>query len=379
MTLVSVQAFGLADPGGGPRILRALYDRPPVAVLSIATRPRVPPRAPGHEERHIALRPALGPLEGSRVAGWAQPLELALATLLRARLERVLRARRACAVHAVAHGGEFWPAYGAARSSDLPFFLTVHDDVGYNLRGSLALRPELVRLGVAWRAAAHRFVISRALGEEYSMRYGERPYSTVTDGLDERSLHAPRAPKHLHVYFAGLFNLAYIPNLPPFVAALEILAVDREAGEVSLTCRCGSLPIAVASEVPVAALPFGDEATVQQDLARADLLYLPLPFEQAFADLVDFSLSTKLVTYLGSGVPIVYHGPERGAAHDLLARHGAAILATSQDPASISASIQRGLAHSSEIVVRALRLAREEFLLEEQRRRFWTPILAAMR
>lgn len=379
MTLVSVQAFGLANPGGGPRILRALYADPPVAVLNVATQPRVPPPAPGHDERHIALRPALGPLEGSRVAGWAQPLDLALGPLLRTRVHRILRARRAFAVHAVAHGAEFWPAYGAARTAGVPFFLTVHDDVGYNLRASVTLRAELARLGAAWRGAAHRFVISRALGEEYCARYGERAYSTVTDGLDERSLHAPRLPAGLHVYFAGLFNLAYIPNLAPLVRALENLAASREAGDVSLTCRCGSLPAAVDGDVPVTVLPFGDESAVQRDLARADLLYLPLPFEEAFADLVDFSLSTKLITYLGSGLPIVYHGPPRGAAHELLARHDAAILATSQDPAVIATSIERGLERGGEIVARALGLARREFLLEEQRRRFWTPILAATR
>lgn len=379
MTLVSVQAFGLASPGGGPRILRALYADPPVAVLNVATQSRVPPPAPSHHERHIALRPALGPLEGSRVAGWTQPLDLALGPLLRARLQRVLRARRAFAVHAVAHGIEFWPAYGAARSVGLPFFLTVHDDVGYNLRHSVTLRAELARLGTAWRGSAHRFVISRALGEEYSARYGARAYSTVTDGLDERSLHAPRPAVGLHVYFAGLFNRAYIPNLPRFVQALEHLVALRGADDVSLTCRCGALPVDVYSDVPVTVMPFGDEAAVQDDLGRADLLYLPLPFEQDFADLVDFSLSTKLITYLGSGLPIVYHGPARGAAHELLARHDAAILATSQDPAVIATTIERGVQRSGEIVARALRLARDEFLLEEQRRRFWTPILAATR
>lgn len=379
MTLVSVQAFGLANPGGGPRILRALFADPPVPVLSVATQPRVPAPASGHDELHLALRPALGRLEASRVARWAQPLDLALGPLLQARLRRVQRDRGARAVHAVAHGIEFWPAFCAARSCELPFFLTVHDDVGYNLRHSATLRAELTRLGRAWRGATHRFVISRALGEEYCARYGSLPYSIVTDGLDERSLHPPRSRGGTRVYFAGLFNRAYIPNLPGFVAALEHLAATAEAGAVSLTCRCGSLPVPVDSTIPVTVVPFADESAVQDDLARADLLYLPLPFEREFSDLVDFSLSTKLITYLGSGLPIVYHGPPRGAAHDLLVRHGAAILATSQDPPAIAAAIASGVTRGHEIVGNALRLARDEFLLAEQRRRFWEPILPAMR
>lgn len=379
MTLVSVHAFGLADPGGGPRILRALFADPPMPVLSVTTQPRVPPRPSGYDQRHMMLRPPLGRLERTRLSGWGQPLDVALCSLLRARLQRVLSARKAAAVHAVAHSVEFWPALGAARSAGLPFFLTVHDDLAYNLGGSLMSRTSLARLAAAWCEADHRFAISQALGDEYCARYGARPFTIVTDGLDSRSLQEPRPPAGLRVYFAGLFHRGYMPNVPPFVAALERLRMSDQGGEVSLTCRCGELPVALDGHVGVRVLPFADETVVQDDLTRADLLYLPLPFDPALSGLVDFSLSTKLITYLGSGLPIVYHGPARGAAHELLVRHDAAILVTSQDPAVIAAAITCGLGRCEEIVARAQRLARDEFLLGAQRQRFWQPILDATR
>jgi hypothetical protein len=376
VTLVSVQSFGLASPGGGPRILRALYADPPVAVLNVATQPRVPPPVAGYDEVHLALRPALGPVEGSRAMSWARALEPATAALLRRRLADLCMRRGARAVHAVAHELEFWPAFRAAQAAGLPFFLSVHDDLHYNY-DSIALPAALRRLGRAWREAEHRFVISGPMGEECCARHGRRSYTLVTDGLERSAIGAVRPVSGLRVYFAGLFHRSYGPNLRGLANALSRLSDEDGGRETTLTCRCGSLPVDVDGTVPVRTLPFGDEQDVHDDLARADLLYLPLPFDEAFASLVDFSLSTKLITYLGSGRPIVYHGPARGAAHDLLARHDAAIMATCEDPASIAAAIVDGLGRSATIVGNALRLARSEFLLEEQRRRFWTPILAA--
>ncbi len=36
-----------------------------------------------------------------------------------------------------------------------------------------------------------------------------------------------------------------------------------------------------------------------------------------------YSLSTKMVTYAGSGVPILYHGPADSAAYELLNKNNA--------------------------------------------------------
>lgn len=377
MTLVSVQAFGLGDPGGGPRILRALFADAPVGVVSVATQPRAPRAAAGLDQTHLALRPALGALEGSRPMSWVQALDLAAAALLRRRLTGFCAQHRARAVHAVAHGVEFWPAFGAAQAVGLPYFLSVHDDLRYTY-ASVALPAALARLGRAWREAEHRFVISEPMGEEYCARHGRRAYSLVTDGLSAPVTGAPRRSHGLNAYFGGLFHRSYVANLPRFARALSLLSDRDGSPAATIVCRCGAVPVAIDRAVTLTTLPFGDEQDVEDDLARADLLYLPLPFDDRAASLVDFSLSTKLVTYLGSGRPIVYHGPARGAAHDLLARHDAAIMATSQDPGAIAAAVAEGIARQDTIVANALRLGRDEFLLEEQRRRFWTPILAAM-
>jgi hypothetical protein len=126
--------------------------------------------------------------------------------------------------------------------------------------------------------------------------------------------------------------------------------------------------------VPLSVLPFGSVQDVRADIGASDLLYLPLMFEPTYRDMVAFSLSTKLVTYLASGVPILYHGPPDCAAYELLASNDAAILATSPDPAFVAGAITDGLKRAQELTANACQLARREFMLEDQRARFWRPL-----
>jgi hypothetical protein len=376
VTLVTVHPFGLSGAGGGPRIMRALLTDPPEPVLSVATGVHVPPTAPaGLRERHLPMRPHLGRIESSRFSQVGSGLELALARAATRRLTEVVQRAGATRVHAVSHGPEFWPAMQAARRVGVPFALTVHDDLRYLLREAPLKELAYKRLGIAWREAETRFVISEAIGREYSARYGERLYTIVTDGLREEDVHAPRGGDGLRVYFAGLFHRGYAGNLRRFAMALDLLAGRRE--DVRLSMRCGSLPERPSVRFPLEVLEFGPESVVQEDLKSADLLYLPLMFGEEYRDMVDFSLSTKLVTYLGSGIPILYHGPRRGAAYELLAANDAAVLATSEDPAELARTIEEEAARAPRLVANALALARSSFMLTEQRRRFWDGIRSA--
>ena len=153
------------------------------------------------------------------------------------------------------------------------------------------------------------------------------------------ALALPRsAAKQLRVYFMGLFHLVYERNLQVFIEALELLSAQVDPGVArSITLRCGSIRPALRKQSRlVRVLPFGSEADVQTDFDSADWLYLPLPFSEEHRAFGAYSLSTKMVTYLGSGLPILYHGPAGTAAHNLLSKHRAAALITSLDPEEIA-------------------------------------------
>ncbi|MDQ6707562.1 MAG: hypothetical protein M3Z85_16485, partial [Acidobacteriota bacterium] len=116
-------------------------------------------------------------------------------------------------------------------------------------------------------------------------------------------------------------------------------------------------------------------AQVQRDLEFADLLYMPMPFGVEHQNFARYSLSTKMVTYVGSALPILYHGPRTSAAYDLLEKNHAAIFLTTLDPAEIAATLARVDAKQRSAVARnALALGRREFMLENQVQKFWGTI-----
>jgi len=320
---------------------------------------------------HLPRRFFLGRIESTRLHPLIDLAEFTSTRAFRDRLLSLCRERGTSTIHGLAHLPDFWSAFKVARTLGCRYCLSVHDDIAYSAQSRPLLRASLPRLGEAWRQADARLVITAELGEEYSRRYGRRGYSVVTDGL-ERIASEPRAQPDTgwRLYFMGAFHLTYGPNFTALEAALSQLT--RTHPDISLTCRCGAVPPDVWSPgSQVRFLPFGTDDDVEADLTQVDVLYLPLPLDRRHELFTRFSLSTKLVTYLGSGLPIVYHGPADAAAGRLLADHDAAAMVTSLDPAEL-ADVVGGLdpVRRRELAENALRLARLRFRLEDQQQAF---------
>jgi len=277
----------------------------------------------------------------------------------------------------VPHTLDFVAVQRVAAQLRLPMFLSLHDHPGYAMRGRAERAYALHRLGSTWRSARERFVISEEMGLEMCRRYGERSYLIVTDGL-EAVASAPRhrIPGRLSVYFMGAVHIAYAEN---FQCLLDSLALLRAEGvDARLITRSGQLPFSVNSRgVPIDARPWAQQSEVIQDFDDVDLAYMPLPFGSQHAEFVRFSMSTKMVTYLGSGLPMLFHGPPTSAAGSLLGQAGAALAAGSLDVREVAEALSFGADQGARVAERALRLARRRFLLADVRARFWEPILRA--
>ncbi|HEV2046650.1 MAG TPA: glycosyltransferase [Chthoniobacterales bacterium] len=380
--IVFTQPFGVASPIGGARILRSLLQDSPIPHLCVCTSPW-PPTAEYRDEVYIPTRPSFGRIERTRFMS----LPHALAPLFRRRFVKKLEAAcvqaHARALHAIAHGGlDFYHAYRLSRKLRIPFFLQVHDDVAYTGAGRAPQRAISTCLAETWREADVRFVISNELGHEYNRRYGTREFVVVTDGLD-RVAPAPRpAPSQLRIYFMGLFHLEYERNLEALIEALELLSSEPDLAQTcSITLRCHDLRPALRKKSRlVRVLPFGSDAELQKDFDTADLLYLPLPFGEQHRALGAYSLSTKMVTYLGTGIPILYHGPVGTAAHNLLSNHRAAALVTSLDAKEIARSLSELLQGEKgpTFAGNALELAAASFVRNEQQEKFWDKIVSCL-
>jgi hypothetical protein len=83
-----------------------------------------------------------------------------------------------------------------------------------------------------------------------------------------------------------------------------------------------------------------------------------------------------MVTYLGSGLPIIYHGPQDAAAGNLLSNSDASIALTSLDPNLIFKVLDVPDRSLEKLVENALNLAQSQFMLSDVQSKFWNVLLS---
>jgi glycosyltransferase involved in cell wall biosynthesis len=373
--LVLVHPYGLNSPGGGSRIFRTILSDSEQSWISVCSSAQRPPSPPVGAEVHYPLRPSFGRIETSRFGKYLYFLEKQIKGHFEEKLLNLCQDHGATAIHGVAHTLDFWYAYRVAQRIGLPYYLTVHDDLQYALKGRPELKVGMSNLPEVWEKASHRFVISHVMGEEYCRRYGRQPYTIVTDGISQfESIPLSRPEKSLRLYFMGAVHLNYEQNFRSLYGALQLLKGEYPDWAISLTIRGGCPFQFDKTSVPVNFLPWASEAEVHRDLAQADYLYLPLPLDPKFESFVKFSLSTKMVTYLGSGLPIIYHGPQQAAASALLSDAQAAIICNSSQENDIRMTLRQAPLIRENVINNALKLGKNSFTIEQVRRSFWSSI-----
>jgi len=377
-----IQPFGLADHSGGSRILRGLLEDAPESFLSICAAIHEKKDSPFGTEIQIAPHPRLPIVNGTRFAPFAYrliygPFKKFFAERFEKRLEEAFHKYDVNGVHAIPHGSQFWHAFRVAQRLNLPYHLNVHDDMRYNLKGRPELTELMRRFEQVWREADSCIVISDAMGRRYCEEFGPRDYKIVTDGLTEDMLSPMRArpENRLRMYFMGALHLTYHPNFEQATEALKLISSSTDSVNVSFVLRGSRLPVNKPA-ISVEHRPYGTEEEVRRDFDDVDVLYFPLPFGDKFDSFTRYSMSTKLVTYLGAGLPIVYHGPSYAAAAQLLQNYGAAVIVDAQSANQVADGFMKAHQNREMLVRNALRMAREEFWLKDQRRTFWDTISA---
>lgn len=384
--ILFVQNFEMQGQAGGgsSKIFRSLVDQAP-AEVDVAVYGVCPPKQ--HREKgefFVRERRTLGRLEHTRLAPYVRSMMRATSWKSSGEaLFRLMTHQRPNHVHLHIHGLGFIHAARWCRLNNVGFSVSIHDDIRHQCPGPFWTDFSERATARAWTDAANRFVISPEMGEEYSRRYGEKPWVQITDGLLPGAIASgPReaAKERMSVYFAGAVNLPYEPNFHALQQALKLYQKEHATHSVRLILRGGRHfawedPLAPKIEVR----PFGGTQEVEKDFADADVLYLPLSMDPAFKNFAQFSLSTKMVTYLGAGIPILYHGPTDSAAYALLGRTRACLACSSNSPEPIRQTLEAVAEKGKETVVSALRLANRKFALSEIRERFWTAIYSTFK
>jgi glycosyltransferase involved in cell wall biosynthesis len=376
-----IQPMGLHSEGGGARILRALIENPPIpaeSLLSIVTTLTPPPSTSVLPEVHRPLRPHFGRIESTRLGPWCWGISPLYVKGVIHCLEELFEEHNIKTIHAVPHGQEFWHAFEIAQRTKRRYILNCHDDLHHSLAGRPDKNLGLQRQAIAWQKADAVLVISEQMGEKYNELWGKRPYEVITDGLSNLTPEKKERPaKSLRVYFMGSVHISYHENFIALGKALDLISTQNPDWKVEMIVR--GHPPAMTTKISVKILPWGTEKDVEKDMEDADFLYLPLPFATRHEWFSRYSLSTKMVTYLGTGLPILYHGPADAAAAHTLHSQKAAILCKSLVPEEIAKQIMLQANNPEackQMVAGALTLAKQKFMLQDQRERFWRILTA---
>lgn len=365
MKLISFQQYSLYDTGGGSRILRRLYLNREKQVISIGVKQNNSKTSVGDiTEEIITASPVHKKWMRSfirDIATWCRE-SLFLNNCLN-KIRKKIKGIDADVLHIVDHG-KYSLAFLSSFNSNHKIWVSYHDHF-LTAGGEYTISEKL------WNIADRRLVISNEMGLEYQKLFGPREFEVITDGVAASEVSTVREISDnniINVYFAGLLHISYLPLFKVFSEALNDLS---DQYKFKLTLR-GTQDVDFLNnkKFKVEYLPVTmDSELLKKELDEADILYLPIKF--TVPEFYKYSLSTKMVGYLGGSGSILYHGPFDSAACNLLKENEAAVSCITLEKDDMIESIKELIINGKEKSVNAKALIEKMFLLNDIQQKFW--------
>ena len=366
MKILSYQSFSLYANGGGNRILRRLYQGHEADVVSLAIEAGYyKPVIGAITEKIIPAIPLRRPWMKWRsrdIATWIREKPLKQYTINRIRQEA--RAIDCDVIHIMSCGPWSTALCNDEVLANKALWISAHDHFA-------TTQCPFKDASQLWNMADRRLVISPELGNEYQHLFGHLPYELITDGVLEHEISAPAETMQepFVIYFAGLLHIEYIPLFSVLADALDLLSKKKLSFKLVFR-GTQQLPFLKDRSFETTYLPFIlDDTALKKDLDAASILYLPIKFVDP--DFYRYSLSTKMVGYLGAPGSILYHGPQDSAAGRLLQETHSAVTCTSLEVGEMVKAILHLINEKNTISSNAKELARNRFSLERIQKCFW--------
>ena len=366
MKLLSFQPFSLFRNGGGSRVLRRLYQGHENQILSLVSQDSHAKLNTGDIKEKIAyVHPVL--------RGWMRWKTRNLNNWLQSKvfynintknIQKIASDIDCDTVHIVSHG-----IFALALNKDIfidnkELWVSFHDyysTSGMTFEGTSHL----------WNIANRRLVISPELGYKYQELFGAKEFELITDGVGKEEVSIPKNinPSDIKIYFAGLLHIDYLPLFNILAQALDQLTKEG----LSFTVILRGTQRVDFFKNRLFQVEYRDDyisdKEVKAELDSADILYLPIKFSDPFFYL--YSLSTKMVSYLGGAGSILYHGPDDSATRNLLYENDSAICCTSLEVRDMMKAIGDSITKGQAISSNAKNLSLTKFNLKEIQQRFW--------
>lgn len=296
-----------------------------------------------------------------------------------ARAETLLAGFKPEAIVSVAHGYGWLTAASLARALDVPFHIIVHDDWP-RLSG---IAPVLVdwldrQFSASYRQARVRFCVSPSMAENYELRYGvfgSVLYPSRSSTCPVFEAPAPRLGQpqpEFVVGYGGNSNPDVIGCLRDLLTGLSFARIPVSIFGPFDEQRQRELRLASANATFHGLIPF--QEMIHELRETADLLFLPMSFEEHSRENMIVSFPSKLADYTAIGLPILIYGPPHCSAVRWAREHpGVAVIVDRQNPEDLAAAVMR-LRNEPELRLnlaqRALEVGRMCFSHEKVQERF---------
>jgi glycosyltransferase involved in cell wall biosynthesis len=236
----------------------------------------------------------------------------------------------------------------------LPLVVHFMDDWSEQLyRGGMLASLPRARMRALLRrlvgAAAARLAIGDAMAEAYRRRYGAAftPFQNAIDlGAVRARSDADSVGSPCRVLYVGsIFVNAQSQSLIDIARAVSRLAAAGRAVRLDIYSPAhlaerfrGALEVSPAVTLHDTIV---DDDAFFRAIADADILVLPVNFDDESIRLIRYSMPTKLPAYLASGTPVLAYGPRGIAQIDDAARHGWGLVVESRAEDALAAALTR--------------------------------------
>jgi len=365
--ILSIQPVSLFQNGGAARVLRRLYQgkESQVYSLGVITYP-TPPISGDLKETLIPAFPMQQKWMRWHLrsfATWLREKGLAFITIIK--IYKEASKVQYDAIHLVSHG----PFCGAFDNEALltgkELWVSFHDHFSTNSSTFEATFN-------LWNKSDRRLVISREMGDEYQKLFGFKEYELITDGVSAEEISKPEdivASTPITVYFAGLLHTDYYPLFIVLADALD--TISKQGYQFKLIMR-GTDPVDFLNNRSFETeyrSDFVSDKEIKEELDSASILYLPIKF--TLPDFYLYSLSTKMIGYLGASGTILYHGPGDSAACNLLRKSGSAACCASLEADDMINILLQLINDRNDYSANAKKVAHAEFNFDIIQKRFW--------
>ncbi len=298
-------------------------------------------------------------------------------------LLRIVREEKCDAVVAcTGHAYELPMAWLAARWAKVRFYPYYFDWYAYKfdcVRGTVA-----GRLTMAFARQVERFLLPMADGvlvpnsqlaaelyELYGIKADIVPNPTGFTLSQPQEQRAKGPHETLQIAFAGAIYDAHWDAFENLLEAIRLLP----KGAARLTVYTDLTPDAWKAYSADILQVRGrlQPCLVEEELRRADVLFLPLAFRSPYPEIVRTSAPGKLGDYLACGVPLLVHAPAGSFVCDYCRANECGLVVDSPDPEALAQALSDlagDAALRARLVANGLACARADFLPAVVREKF---------